>query len=155
MDPVTVITAATAAVGLFDKISDQIERFIQKRPDSSVSAEHRMSIGQDGGDLVAREHGTETQRITSEELSKLPEPLLRHVTVLQDSMENHYRIWSSTYPQLALMDSPVQKAKVEAQLDGVIKGMKTDLDGILSFLESAGLYLDDHYLHVRQLVRDY
>ncbi len=155
VDPVTVIGAATAAVGLFDKIADQVERFIEKRSAPAVPAEHRMVITQDKGDLVALNHGRETQRISGQDLASLPAPLLGHVSVIEKSMENHYRVWSSAYPQLALLDSPVQKAKVEAQLSDVIVGMKSDLDGILAFLESAGLHLDDHYLHVRQLVKDY
>ena len=154
-DPFTVISAATAAVTLFDKIADQVERFISKRPEPAVPPEHRMSIRQAEGDLIATEHGTETQRITRDDLAKLPKPLRDHVFVLENSMQNHYMVWSAAYPQLALLDSPVQKAKVEAQLGDVIRSMKSDLDGILAFLESAGFYLDDHYLHIRQLVQNY
>jgi hypothetical protein len=154
LDPMTTITAATAAIGLFDKIADQIERFIQKRPEPAVPPEHRMTIAEDDGDIVAREHGKEVQRIHAQDLSKLPQPLLNHVTVLEESMENHYNVWSATYPQLALMDG-VQKAKVEAQLKAIIRSMKGDLDGILTFLEMAGLQLDDHYWHIRALVKDY
>jgi hypothetical protein len=154
-DPITVIGAASAAVTLFDKIADQVERFIKKRPEPDVPHEYRMSIRQDRGDLVATQRGRETQRITGEDLAKLPKPLLDHVVVLEKSMQNHYAVWSSAYPQLALLDSPVQKAKVEAQLGDVIRSMKSDLDGILAFLESAGFHLDDHYLNIRYLVQNY
>lgn len=155
VDPVTAISAATAAVSLFDKIADQVERFITKSPEPEVPKRHRMSIESRGEALVATDHGQEVQRITAEDLEELPTELLNHVQVFERSMENHYTVWSKTYPQLALLDSPVQKAKVEAQLAEVIRAMKVDLDGILGFLESAGMWLDDHYLHIRQLVRDY
>lgn len=155
VDPVAVIGAATAAVGLFDKIADQVERFITKRPLSDVPAEHRMSIKEKNGAIVATEHGRETQRITGEDLNRLPTELLDHVRVYERSMTNHYTVWSSAYPELALLDSPIQKARVEGQLAGVVRAMKVDLDGILGFLESAGISLDDHYRHIRQLVNDY
>jgi len=155
VDPLTVIGAATAAVGLFDKIADQVERFMTRRPLPDVPAEHRMSIKEKNGAIVATEHGRETQRITGEDLNRLPTELLDHVRVYERSMRNHYAVWSSAYPQLALLDSPIQKARVEGQLAEVVRAMKVDLDGILGFLESAGISLDDHYLHMRQLVNDY
>ena len=146
------IGAATSAVGLFDRIADQIERFITKRPEPDVPKEHRLKIERVGSDIVARSHGQVVQRITAQDLGKLPESQLKHIKVLEKSMENHYAVWSQAYPQLALMDSPVQKAKVEQQLRGIVGGMKNDLEGILSFLESSGIHLDDHYMHVRHLV---
>jgi DNA polymerase I-like protein with 3'-5' exonuclease and polymerase domains len=146
------IGAATSAVGLFDKMADQIERFITKRPKPAVPKEHRLKIEKSGGDIVATSHGQEVQRITAQDLAQLPESQLKHIQVLEHSMENHYAVWAQVYPQLALMDSPVQKAKVEQQLRGIVGGMKGDLEGILSFLESCGIHLDDHYMHVRHLV---
>jgi hypothetical protein len=114
-----------------------------------------MSIEAKGGALVASEHGKEVQRITSGDLARLPPTMLNHIKVLEKSMENHYRIWERVYPELALLDSPVQRAQVELQLDDCIRRMKGDFDGILGFLEAAGLYLDDHYLHIRALVREF
>ena len=148
------ISAATSAVGLFDKITDQVERFISKSEVPSVPKEHRMKIAEEDDAIVSREHGHVTQQITANDLEKLPESQLRHVAVLEKSMENHYSIWEKVYPDLALVDSPIQKAKVEKQLEGIIRDMKGDLEGILSFLESCGLYLDDHYMHVRHLVKN-
>jgi hypothetical protein len=115
-DPIAVLSAAAAAVTLFDSIADQVERFIKKRPEPAVPPEYRMTIGEADGDLVAREHGEEIQRITGEDLAKrnLPQPILDYVLVLEKSMQNHYTVWSMLYPQLAVLDSPVQKATVEA-----------------------------------------
>jgi hypothetical protein len=67
-------------------------------------------------------------------------------------MDNHYSIWAQVYHQLALMDSPIQKARVEQQLRGIIRDMQGDLDGILLFLQSCGIQLDDHYMHLRQFI---
>ncbi|NJO35825.1 MAG: hypothetical protein HC869_24830 [Rhodospirillales bacterium] len=149
------ISAASSAVGLFDKIADQVERFITKQPEPSVPSQHRMTIEGEGNRIVAREHGREVWTITGVDLEKLPAAQLRHITVLEKSMEDHYAVWESVYPQLATMDGVIQKAKVEQQLGQVIKGMKKDLDGILGFIESCGMYLDDHYQHIRYLVSQY
>jgi len=147
------ISAATAAVGLFDRIADQVERFITKQPAPSVPREHRQTIVESRGDIVARAPGgAELQRITAAQIQHLPASQLRHIQVLEKSMEAHYQIWESVYPQLASLDSPVQRARVDQQLTQVIRDMRKDLDGILSFLQLSGLYLDDHYMHIRHLV---
>lgn len=148
------ISAATATIGLFDKIADQVQRFITKQPEPVVPPEYRMRIEESEGDIVSRERGgAELQRITADDLRNLPATQLRHITVLEQSMENHYKIWAKVYPALALEDSPVRKAKIELQLEDIIRGMGRDLEGTLSFLESCGLYLDDHYMHIRYLVQ--
>jgi hypothetical protein len=149
------LSAASSAVGLFDKIADQIERFITKQPKPSVPPEHRMKIEGLGDKIVAREHGQAVWTITGADLEKLPAEQLRHITVLEKSMQNHYGVWESVYPRLATLDSPVQKARVEQQLGQVVRDMKKDLEGILSFIESCGMYLDDHYMHIRHLVAQY
>jgi hypothetical protein len=146
------IGAATSAVGLIDKIADQVEGFMTKSSEPTVPKEHRFKIEREGDAIVSKYHGQEHQRITAQDLQKLPEATLRHIKVLEQSMENHYLIWAATYPQLALAIDPIAKAKTEQQLKSVIAGMKGDLDGILNFLEQSGLHLDDHYMHIRNLV---
>jgi hypothetical protein len=148
-----VIAAATSGVGLIDKIADEVERFVTKRPVPTVPKEHRMQIAREGDAMVSRSHGRELQRITAQDLEKLPEATLRHVKVLEQSMEYYYSIWAAVYPQLAIAIDPIAKAKTEQQLKGIVIGMKGDLDGILSFLEQVGFQLDDHYLNIRDVVR--
>jgi len=146
------IGAATSAVGLIDKMADQIERFLTKQSQPAVPTEHRLKIEKEGDAIVSKNRGEERQRITAKDLEKLPHTSLRHIKVLEQSMENHYTIWSAVYPQLALAVDPIAKAKTEQQLKEVVRSMKGDLDGILTFIEQAGMYLDDHYLHIRSLV---
>src|SRR5262245_3086295 len=146
------IAAATSAVGLVDKVADQIERFLTKKPTPAVPVEHRAKIEGNANTIVAKRDGQVVQTITVDDMSKLPEAMLRHIRVLEQSMDNHYSVWASAYPQLALAVDPVAKAKIEQQLKGIIREMRSDLDGILAFLESSGIHLDDHYQHIRSLV---
>src|SRR3989442_2584510 len=144
------IVAATAGVGLIDKISDQVSRFLTKS--DPPFGHHRASIEHEGEAIVQKRHGVETQRVTYRDLQKLPEADLRHIKILEQSMENHYAVWAAVYPQLALAVDPIAKAKTEQQLTGIILSMKTDLIGILEFLLQAGLDLDDHYRNIHDVV---
>lgn len=147
------ISAAASGVGLIDKIADQIDRFMTKTPEPAVPNEHRLKIEKEGDAIVSKYDGQELKRITAQDLQKLSEATLRHIKVFEQSMENHYSIWAAAYPQLALAVDPIAKAKTEQQLRGIVAGMKGDLEGILRFLEDSGLHLDDHYMHIRDVVR--
>jgi len=151
-DAIAAITAATSAVGLVDKIWDEVERFTSKHSETDIPREHRQKIQKEGDAIVSRIHGQVYQTITAQDLEKLPEATLRHIKVLEQSMENHYAVWASVYPQIALVIDPIAKAKTEIQLKDIIVGMKADLDGVLDFLQQSGLYLDDHYMHIRSVV---
>jgi hypothetical protein len=146
------IAAATSAVGLIDKIGDQIERFVNKRSVSTLPPEHREKIERDGNAIVQKVHGIEVQRITAADLQKLPEADLRHIKVLEKAMENHYAVWAAVYPQLALEVDPIARTKIELRLKGIIAEMKDILVAILDFLRQAGLELGDHYRHIRSVV---
>lgn len=143
------IGAALSGVELIDKISDQIERFLTRR--TEPDRPHRVRIEREGDAIVQKVHGVVVRRITGPDLEKLPEAQLRHIKVYEQSMENHYAIWSAVYPQLALAD-PIEKARLERKLQETIVAMKRDLLGILDFLISAGLDLEDHYSHIRHVV---
>lgn len=147
------LSAAGAGIGLIDKIADQVTRLLKDREAGGVPVEHRAIIKQEGDELVSRRNGKVVQRIKAADLAKLPEPMLRHVRAHEASMENHHKVWASVYPQLAL-ESGVNKAKTELQLQEIIRAMRTDLTAILNFLEKAGLDLDDHYQHVRDAVSE-
>jgi hypothetical protein len=155
MDPATItaaISAATGAIGLFDKIADQIERFLTKKPAPDVPKEHRLMFERSGDSIVAKSRGNVLKTITADDLQKLPESQLRHIKVFEQAMENHYSIWESVYPKLSLEVDPIRKAQIEKQLQENIANMKNDLNGVCKFLEDCGFYLDDHYLHIKHLV---
>ena len=147
-----VISAVISGIGLIDKISDQLEEFLEGRKKPAVPKKHRLKIEGSDSEIVARSHGQVVQRIAAEDLKNLPEPLLRHVMVLEKAMQSHYDLWAAVYPQRKASPDPLVNARVDQQLKSIVSDMKDELTGILSFLESCGLGLDDHYLNVRHLV---
>ena len=95
------------------------------------------------------------QRITFADFVKLPEDVLLHIKTLEKSMQNYYTIWSAVYPTLSLEIDPVKKIKIELTLKQEILAMKNDLERILKFLEDCGFWLDDHYLGIRETLKNY
>jgi hypothetical protein len=155
IDIPSLIVTATSAVGLFDKIADQVKRFINKEEPSINPSGYSMKIEKEGESLVKKSKGIVLQRLTASELEKLPEETLIHVKTLEKSMQNYYKIWSNTYPQLSLIIDPIQKSKIELSLRQEVLLMKNDFERILKFLEDCGFQLDDHYLAIRDALRSY
>lgn len=152
-----IITIATSAFGLFDKIADQVKRFVKKEPPTVVTPDYKMILEQDlDGSLVSKVYGSVVQKKTYKDLEQaLDEKDLIHIKTLEKSMQNYYSIWSSTYPQLSTFIDPVQKAKVELSLRNEVLDMKKDLERILKFIEKCGFELDDHYRGIREALSDY
>jgi hypothetical protein len=154
------IAAASAGIRLIDQMADQVMWFLSRRkrgvdpPAWATERQWRYQVQEENGALVTRQDGRELQTITAADFEKLPEAQLRHIQVLEKSMEGHYRVWAAVYPKLATMVDPVAEARVEAQLEDVIQKMRGDFVGILDFFQSIGLNLDDHYMHVRSLVEN-
>jgi DNA polymerase I-like protein with 3'-5' exonuclease and polymerase domains len=148
----SIVGVLVSSVGLIDKVTDTYLKF--RGQESPVAKEHKAKIvaGSDGISLVRLEHGAEIQRVTYEELTKKLTPSdLSYVRALESSMNTHKTIWESAYPSLASEVNPVAKAKIQVQLDAVATDMEKDLKRILTFVENTGLYLDDHYIAVKDI----
>jgi hypothetical protein len=116
-----------------------------------VPEEYRVRFAADGDDLVAiRRDVGEAQRVTRAQLARrLSADQLHHVEVLERSMEINRAIWDERYPNRVL-DKRSRRAANEAAA-----ALAEDLTGVLSTIESAGLWLDDHYVDVRQIAADH
>lgn len=144
------IAAASAGVDLIDKIYYRVKRVITSQP-QPTDKPYAQTIVRQGDTLVSTAFG-QTQTITGADLVKLPPSQLALVLAYERSMETKVAIWESVYPTLELETNPINKAKIELQLKDMIRGMSQDLSGILDFLQSVGLNLDDHYQDIRYLV---
>lgn len=158
MDPVSVmalIKATSAAVDLFDKIASQVKAFVQKQPEKVVSDGEdrwRHKIKQEGRALVVRVEGREVQTIAAKDLESLPGDQLSLIKTYEESLQRNYRLWQAVYKKRDASPDALVNAQTDEQLTELIHKMKRDLNGILDFLQSIGLHLDDHYMHIRHIV---
>lgn len=110
------VSSTARAVAVMDKVSDDLTSLLEDQPLRPSPREHRLAIHGNGIELVARNRGKVVQTITAADLDRLPPEMLRHITVLEKSMEAHYEIWGEVRPQLATIVDPVAKARVRQQL---------------------------------------
>ena len=133
------------------------------RPKDSGASRTEHSIGADRSEIneksasqiVAQSGGVVTQSVTYDELrGKLDPADMQYISAREQALNNHFTIWTVTYPQLSLMVDPIARAKVQLQLDQLTRDMGNEMTAILGFLENRlGLRLDDHYQAIRQIAQ--
>lgn len=158
MDPsqiIPFIDLIGAAVGLFDKVADEVARFITKEPDTPRPKEWQYKIQREDHKLVVRQDGREMQTITGDQLKNLPAAYYQHIQVYENAMQAKYRLWQKVYPKRNATSDELVNAKIDEQIRNLILDMKGDLVGIVNFLQSIGVQLDDHYMQIRDLVQQY
>jgi hypothetical protein len=112
-----------------------------------VPEEYRARFASADGDVVRLLHGTEDQRVTRDELEQRLSPeQLRHIEVLERSMAVNVALWEERYPERVL------DGRSRRLAEAAVDALGEDLAGVLTTVEDAGLWLDDHYLEVRSIV---
>lgn len=136
------------ATQMLDRIWSGAEAVLTNR-EERLPEEFRMRFLSSGDDIVAVGKGTgaELQRVTREEFEKrFTAEQLVVIETLERSMEVNAARWQLEYPQRASSDGAA------AQVERLVKAMAEDLEAVLSALEKAGLWLDDHYMMVRHIL---
>jgi hypothetical protein len=150
------IKATTAAIGLFDKVSDQVVKFITKSEATpGPPKQHNYTITGSDGTLKVEHQGRTLQVMRGEDLQKLPEEYYRHIKTLEKSLQRHYELWEEVYPHRDDSVDLIANAKTKRQLRDAALTMKDDLTGIVDFLQKIGVMLDDHYIIYRDVIGRY
>ena len=149
MDPLTALGAVSTVLTIVDKVANQIDRFIHKKPEPPVEKPHAVLAKKEGDAIVVRREGQVIQKITAADIAKLDDNSQRLIKALEDSMQKNFDLWTAVYPQRDTSPDPVRNAQVDAQLNGIAKKMCSDLSKIFKYLKSIGAELEDHYAHVR------
>jgi hypothetical protein len=151
-----VLAATKNTIDIFDKISGQVKSvlFKYKKEPEGGDDRWRYKISADDKQIVVKQDGRTIQTLTGPELeTKLKPEDLRHIKVYEASMQKYYKRWQQLYPKKDASADELINMKLEEQLTDQVKKMKEDLVGIVDFLQSIGVHLDDHYVQVRDVVK--
>jgi hypothetical protein len=152
-----VVAATKGAVEIFDKVAGQIKSVLTKRPKEAESEEDswRFKIRPEGNHIVVKQEDRTVQTVTGDQLSKvLNKSDLELVQAYEANMNRYFSRWRAVYAKKDASQDPLVNAITEEQLTEQIVKMKSELLGILKFLQKCGVTLDDHYMNVRHLVEN-
>ena len=150
-----LVAATKGTIDIFDKIAGQVKSVLLKRPKEAEGEEDRWrnKISAEGNDIVVKQTGRTIQTITGGQLaSALGSDDLALVRTYEQKMQQYFKRWQAIYAKKDSSQDPLVNVITEEQLTEQITKMKTELLGILSFLEHIGVHLDDHYMNIRHLV---
>jgi hypothetical protein len=150
-----VIATAGAAINLFDKAATQVVRFIRKDPSSEIPKQFSYNVGGKKDKLEVTHQGRRIQVITGKDLESLPKEYYGHIQTYESSLRRKYDVWKEVFPLRDSSVDPVANAKINAQLRDLSLKMKDDLIGIIDFLASIHVELDDHYMVYRDVIERY
>jgi hypothetical protein len=144
--------AAAGAVALVDRMAGQMARVFRPWRIEDQRIFCSPSIRAENGAIVSAPQGEAVQRVTLENVLRLPEQSIRHMLVLERAMENHYEAWLQVFPKCETADPSVREFS-QRLLRRIVSDMSGDVEEVLVFLEHSGIRLDGHYEQVRQLIR--
>jgi hypothetical protein len=153
-----IASIAGNAVSIIDKMYTQFVAFAKKEGDVEP---HPPSICIQDAPLsdaleTKKTDGKVLQRITYTELAaKLDPSDLTYIRAREKSLRNYQAQWEAIYPDLSASSSD-ERARLNIKLKNIAQDMSSDLSAILGFLEKRlGVFLDDHYLAVRDIAETY
>lgn len=149
MDPITVITALSAALKLIDQISNQIDRFIHKKPDPAKETVHKVIAEKTADTIEVKREGRVIETITPADIKKLDENSRKLIKALEESMQSNYDLWAKVYPLRDKSPDPIVNSQIDAKLNEIARNMCSDLNEIFRYLNRIGKHLDDHYAHIQ------
>ena len=154
-----VVAATKGAIDIFDKVAGQLKTVLTKRTkEAEAEADEdrwRFKVQTDGSNIVVKQQDRTVQIVTAAEIGKiLTKSDLELVQVYETSMNKYFSRWKVVYAKKDASQDPLVNAITEEQLTEQIVKMRSELLGILDFLQKCGVKLDDHYIHIRHLVLD-
>lgn len=150
-----IIAAAKGAVEIFDKVAGQIKTVLTSRPKEAEGDDDRWryQIKPEGDNIVVKQQERVVQTVSADDLARvLTAEDLDLVRTYEASMNKYFARWKALYAKKDESADALVNQITEEQLTDQIVKMKSELLGILDFLQKCGVQLDDHYMHVRHLV---
>ena len=141
------VESLSFAIETFDKLSDELEAVINNQPIQDNSGGHSFIIRRSPQGIAAYQR---MGIITADQINKLPDNERKIIRSYEKAMKNFEAEWHKTKRKQVASQIDAERVRNE-QID-LIRKMKDELVGIIDFLQSKGLYLDDHYMHIRHLV---
>jgi hypothetical protein len=147
-----IFILSSSAINLVDMLADPMAVFMTNHPVASSPIGHRCKIEADSDKIFVTIEGRVPETITGDDLKNLTPAHYEHIKTLEQSMQEHYRQWQNIYPTRKSSPDALKKKETDEKIGQLILDMEDDLNGIITFVESLPLRLDDHYMHIRHLI---
>jgi hypothetical protein len=144
----STVASLAKSMEAVDAVEPEMRAVASGQPQAAPS-NYGVVIRREGDNLVAFQR---MQTIRGEDIDKLPEEQKDVIRTYEASMDRFRSAWKTLYAQRASAATDHDRDQIDAKLRELVRAMKKDLEGVLDFITTQGMYLDDHYRGVRGLV---
>jgi hypothetical protein len=142
--------AFSQAINLVNRLYAQVMSFHHDAPEEH----HQHSLDYQGlGDSIVTTYRTNVTTLTADDLRKLSDRQLRHISIFQEELEASYERWERLYRQRR-HELPRTNPATTDQLRDVLADMRESLNRVYGFMRESNLDITDHYAMFESIIAD-
>lgn len=142
------INAVGNAFRIIDDFEPQVKAFMAGSPEPEKAVLHSRRAEQVEASIRLVEPSGTRELITAKDLESLDPNAQKLVRAYERTMKDLFERWTELKPKRVAQD-PETRRDAREQSDDVRRELCEELNGLLGFIESMGMSLQDHYAHVR------
>ena len=144
------INAVGNAFKIIDDFEPEVSAFVQGQPEPVRPPVHSIRLEQVNETIHMVDHGDRRVLITAKDLESLDPNAQKLIRAYERTMRVLFERWTELKPKRIAEDAETRReARVES--DDIRRELCDELSGLLGFIESMGMSLQDHYWHVRHI----
>jgi hypothetical protein len=137
---------------IIDDFSTEVKEFVTGRPEPPSAAQFSVRAVQDHAVVTFMSAAGPRQVITAADFERLDADALKLIRAYERTMKKLFERWTELKPKRFAEDPEIRREARE-EAEEVRRGLCEELTGLLGFIESMHMSLDDHYYHVRHICR--
>lgn len=144
------INAVGNAFRIIDDFEPQVKAFMAGSPEPERAVAHSWRAEQVEASIRLVEPGGARELISAKDLAQLDTNAQKLIRAYERTMKELFERWTELKPKRVAQD-PETRREAREDSDTVRRELCHELNGLLGFIESMGMSLQDHYAHVRYL----
>jgi hypothetical protein len=144
------INAVGNAFRIIDDFEPQQKAFVAGSPEPQVPVVHSWRAEQVETSIRLVEPSGTRELITAKDFEKLDANAQKLIRAFERTMKELFERWTELKPKRVALD-PETRREARELSDDVRRELCQELNGLLGFIESMGMSLQDHYAHARYI----
>jgi hypothetical protein len=144
------INAVGNAFRIIDDFEPQVKAFVAGSPEPEKAVLHSWRAEQVEASIRLIEPGGARELVTVKDLESLDQNAQKLIRSYERTMKDLFERWTELKSKRVAQD-PDTRRDAREQSDDVRRDLCEELNGLLGFIESMGMSLQDHYAHARYI----
>jgi TIR domain len=144
------INALGNAFRIIDDFEPQVNAFVAGSPEPEAPVVHSWRAEQVQTSIRLVEPGGARELITAKDFERLDANAQKLIRAYERTMKDLFERWTELKPKRVVQD-PATRLEAREHSDEVRQELCQELNGLLGFIESMGMSLQDHYAHARYI----